>query len=99
MEDKDIKEAIIELTMAQKQTSKNLDSMREEMREIVKVVSKMSAMDEKLSSAHRRIDELRIDTKSEVKALDGKFMKWIWTVIGLLGAVIGIAIDILLKRG
>jgi phosphoglycerate-specific signal transduction histidine kinase len=89
LEDRDLKAAIIELTMAQRQTSENLDGLRAEFKEIVKAVSHMSAMDEKLSSAHRRIDELKKDTKEDVAALDGKFMKWIWTVISLMAAAIG----------
>ena len=97
--DRDIKEAIIELTMAQKQTSKNLDNLRVEFKEIVHAVSKMSALDEKLSSAHARISELKLDTNEQVRRLDAKLMKWLWTVIGLMAASAGILLDFLIKRG
>jgi len=97
LEDRELKDAIIELTMAQKQTSKNLDGLRAEFREIVHAVSRMSALDEKLSSAHARIGELKTDTQGELKRLDAKFMKWMWTVIAMMAASMGILFDFLLK--
>ncbi len=97
MEDRELKDAIIELTMAQKQTSKNLDTLRVEFREIVRAVSQMSALQTELTSAHARIKELKADTKEDIKSIDAKFMKWMWALLGLLGTSIGVLVNYILN--
>lgn len=97
MEDRELKDAIIELTMAQKQTSKNLDTLRVEFREIVRAVSQMSALQTELTSAHARIKELKADTKEDLKSIDAKFMKWMWALLGLLGTSIGVLVNYILN--
>jgi len=59
----------------------------------------MSAIEEKLNSAHSRIRELKNDMEKDIDKLDNKFMKWMWAMLGLLGTGTLTALAIILNKG
>jgi predicted nucleic acid-binding Zn-ribbon protein len=104
--DEDLNNAILKLTVtqeraivAQEQTTKNLNELRREFKGLMNAVSKMSAIEEKLNAAHSRIRELKSDMEKDIDKLDNKFMKWMWTMLGLLGTGTLTALAIILNKG
>ncbi len=101
--DKDLKEAVIELVLAQKQTTKNIDELRSEFKEVMLVLGQVGVLNQKISSAHRRIDEQVILIKElinrsdiDIDKLNAKIDKivylWITTLISSVGALVLILI-------
>ncbi len=103
-DDKELHNAVVRLTIAQEkaitaqeQTTKNLNELRREFKDLMNAVSKMSAIEEKLNAAHSRIRELKDDMQKDIDKLDNKFMKWMWTMLGLLGTGTLTALTIIFK--
>ncbi len=96
--DKELRDSVIELIAAQKQTSKNIDELRKEFKDVVATLSKIGVLESKINAAHLRIDDIKSDSKEQDAKAFKIMMLLITTLISSLGAMLGV-VFLFLKGG
>ena len=96
--DKELKDAVLELIFAQKQTTKNVDELRKDIKGMVDNIAKIGVLESKINSAHRRIDDIKADDKEQNAKAFKIMMLLITTLISSLGAMLGV-VFLFLKGG